>query len=118
MAKSADSPACYALVHSGLEEIAADEIRTEFRGDVKKAAKSIVVFRVPEIDRGILNLRTTEDVYLFGWGTDELSFRASDLDSIEKWPRRDADWAALLKVHQAIRPKRAGKPSYRLVVQM
>jgi tRNA (guanine6-N2)-methyltransferase len=118
MPKSTDTPACYALVHSGLEEIAADEIRDDFRGEVKKAAKSIVVFRVPTIDRHILNLRTTEDVYLFGWGTDELSFRAVDLDSIAKWTRRDADWTSLLKVHHAVRPKHSGKPSYRLVVQM
>ena len=118
MAKSADIPACYALVHSGLEEIAAEEIRDDFRGDVKKAAKSIVVFRVPTIDRHILNLRTTEDVYLFGWGTDELSFRAVDLDSITKWTKRDADWTEMLKVHRNVRPKPSGKPSYRLVVQM
>ena len=91
MAKSADSPACYALVHSGLEEIAAEEIRADFRGDVKKAAKSIVVFRVPEIDRHILNLRTTEDVYLFlDWSQwlASLTDAQTVLDQLVPDPRR------------------------------
>jgi 23S rRNA G2445 N2-methylase RlmL len=118
MAKTSPLPACYALVHSGLEEIAAEEIHDDFDGDVKKSAKSIVVFRVPEIDRSLLNLRTTEDLFLFAWGTDELSFRAVDLESIRKWTERDANWDQLLKIHHQIRPKPQGKPSFRVVVQM
>ena len=114
----AADPACYALVHSGLEAIAGEEVEQDFRGEVKKAGRGIVVFRVPEIDRSIFNLRTTEDVFLFGWGTDELSFRAADLESIRRWTDRDADWASLLKVHHRVRPKPQGRPSFRVVVQM
>lgn len=116
--KSTDVPACYALVHSGLEEVAAEEIVQDFGGSVKKAERSIVVFRVPEIDRSLFNLRTTEDIYLYAWGTSELSFRAADLDSIRKWTQRDVDWDRLLQIHHALRPKPKGKPTFRLVVQM
>src|SRR4051794_8859418 len=111
-------PACYALVHSGLEEIAAEEIRDDFKGEVRKSGRGIVVFRAREIDRSLLNLRTTEDVFLFAWGTDELSYRAADLESIRKWTERGPDWAELLKVHHQVRPKPQGKPSFRVIVQM
>jgi tRNA (guanine6-N2)-methyltransferase len=116
--KTAELPALYALVHSGLEEVASDEITLDFGGAVKKADKSIVVFRVPEIDRSLFNLRTTEDIYLFAWGTGELSFRAADLDSIRKWTQRDVEWQKLLQIHHSMTPKPKGKPSFRLVVQM
>lgn len=117
-AKSQELPACYAMVHSGLEEIASDEITQDFGGKVKRAERSIVVFRVPEIDRSLFNLRTTEDIYLYGWGTGELSFRSSDLESIRKWTERDVDWTRLLQIHHTMRPKPSGKPTFRLVVQM
>lgn len=111
-------PACYAIVHPGLEEVAGEEVRTELKGEVKRAEQGIVVFRLPEIDRSILRLRTTEDVYLHAWGTDQLTYRAVDLENIQRWTSRDVDWAALLRIHHAIRPKPKGKPTYRLVVQM
>lgn len=117
-AKAPELPALYALVHSGLEEIASDEITQDFGGVVKKAERSIVVFRVPEIERSLFNLRTTEDIYLFGWGTSELSFRAGDLESIRKWTERGVDWARLLQIHHTMRSKPQGKPTFRLVVQM
>jgi tRNA (guanine6-N2)-methyltransferase len=110
-------PACYALVHPGLEEIAGDEIREELRGEVKKTGLGIVVFRLAEIDRDLLGLRTLEDVFLLAWGTDELSYRAQDLESIRRWTDK-APWAKLLQIHHAVRPKPKGKPTYRLVVQM
>jgi tRNA (guanine6-N2)-methyltransferase len=106
------------MVHPGLEEVAADEIRAELGGDIKRAAHGFVVFRLPEIDRGVLQLRTTEDVFLYAWGTDELSYRATDLDSIRRWTAKDANWAELLRIHHAVRPKPKGKPTYRLVAQM
>ncbi len=106
------------MVHPGLEEVAADEIRAELGGDVKRAERGFVVFRLPEIDRGILHLRTVEDVFLYAWGTDKLSYRAADLDSIRRWTDKDADWPALLKIHHAVTPKPRRKPTYRLVVQM
>ena len=106
------------MVHPGLEEVAAEEIRAERGGDVKRAARGIVVFRLDEIDRSILQLRTTEDVLLHAWGTDQLTYRAADLDSIRRWTAKDADWNQLLQLHHAIRPKPKGKPTYRLVVQM
>jgi 23S rRNA G2445 N2-methylase RlmL len=111
-------PACYALVHPGLEEVAAEEIERDLRGEVRRTAPGLVVFRLEEIDACILSLRTTEDVFLFAWGTDQLTYRADDLDSIQRWTAREADWQQLLRIHHAIRPKPKGKPTYRLVAQM
>jgi len=113
----AELPPLYAVVHPGLEEIAGEEVERELGGDVKRAGASVVVFRVPEIDRSVLRLKTTEDVFVYAWGTDALSYRAQDLDSIRRWTEK-APWAKLLPLHHGIRPKPKGKPSYRLVVQM
>jgi tRNA (guanine6-N2)-methyltransferase len=110
-------PACYAVVHPGLEEVAAEEIEAELGGAVKKSGLGIVVFRVADIDRRVLQLRTTEDVFLLAWGTDELSFRAQDLESICRWTDK-ANWPKLLQLHHAVRPKPKGKPGYRLIAQM
>lgn len=113
----AETPACYAMVQEGLEAIAAEEITEALGGTIKRTGTGIVVFRLPEIDRAILALRTTEDVFLYGWGTDELSYRAKDLESIERWTER-VHWDALLKIHHAVTPKPRGKPTYRFVAQM
>src|ERR1022692_55731 len=94
-------PACYAMVHEGLEDIAAEEIAQSLGGTLKRSGGGIVVFRVNDIDHDILQLRTTEDVFLYGWGTDELSYRAKDLESIERWTDR-VNWDLLLKLHHAI----------------
>jgi 23S rRNA G2445 N2-methylase RlmL len=118
MPRDHEPTALYAMVHPGLEEVAADEIRAELDGDVKRAEHGFVVFRLAEIDRGVLQLRTTEDVFLYAWGTDQLSYRATDLDGIRRWTAKDANWADLLRIHHSIRPKPKGKPTYRLVVQM
>src|SRR6516165_3294465 len=115
---SAAPPACYALVHPGLEPIAAEEIERDLGGEVKKTGPGLVVFRVPKIDESLLRLRTTEDVFLLAWGTDQLSYRAEDLERIRRWTARDADWQNLLRVHHLVRPKPKGRPSYRLVTQM
>jgi 23S rRNA G2445 N2-methylase RlmL len=117
-AGSESLPACYALVQPGLEAIAADEIGRELGGEVKRTAPGIVVFRVPEIDASLLELRTTEDVFLLAWGTDQLTYRAEDLDRIRRWTAHDAKWEQLLRIHHAIRPKPKGKPTYHLVTQM
>ena len=122
MARSRSSPpplpACYATVQPGLEEIAAEEIERDLKGEVKRTARGVVVFRVEPIDRRLLALRTTEDVFLLAWGTDALSYRAEDLDKIQRWTARDADWGALLRLHHAVRPRPKGRPTYRLVTQM
>ncbi len=114
----AESPACYAIVQPGLEEVAAEEIERELRGEIKKQGQGVVVFRIPEIDRSLLRLKTTEDVFLLAWGTDQLSYRAQDLDSIRRWTAHDANWDQLLKLHHGVRPKPKGRPSYWLVAQM
>jgi 23S rRNA G2445 N2-methylase RlmL len=106
------------MVLPGLEEIAREEIERDLGGSVKKTARGVVVFRVPEIDESVLRLRTTEDVFLLAWGTDQLTHRAEDLDKIRRWTAHDADWANLLSIHHAIRPKPKGRPTYRLVTQM
>ncbi len=111
-------PPCYAVVHPGLEPIAAEEIERDLGGEVKKIGPGLVVFRVQPIDDRLLSLRTTEDVFLFAWGTDQLTHRAEDLERIRRWTARDADWANLLRLHHALRPKPKGRPTYRLVTQM
>src|SRR6516162_1250407 len=111
-------PPCYALLQPGLEAVAAEEIERELGGEVKKTGRGLVVFRVPEIDESLLRLRTVEDVFLLGWGTDQLSYRAEDLERIKRWTAREADWGRLLRLHHAVRPKPKGKPTYRLVTQM
>jgi 23S rRNA G2445 N2-methylase RlmL len=111
-------PPLYALVHPGLEDVAGEEIAQELGGEVKRSARGLVVFRVNAIDADLLRLRTTEDVFLFAWGTDQLTYRAEDLDRIQRWTAREANWTHLLQLHHAIRPKPRGKPTYRLVTQM
>jgi tRNA (guanine6-N2)-methyltransferase len=111
-------PPCYALVHPGLEALAAEEITTELAGQVKKTGRGVVVFRVEEIDSSLLSLRTVEDVFLLAWGTDQLSYRALDLDKIRRWTAREVDWDHLLRLHHQVRPRPRGRPTYRLVTQM
>lgn len=111
-------PACYAMVAPGFEAVAEDEISRTLGGEIKRSGHGIVVFRLPEIDRSILRLRTTEDVFLLAWGTDQLTYRSDDLDRIQRWTDRDADWNRLLQIHHAIRPKPKGKPTFRVVTQM
>jgi 23S rRNA G2445 N2-methylase RlmL len=111
-------PPCYALVHPGLEPVAAEEIERDLGGEVKRTGRGLVVFRVPEVDRRLLRLRTTEDVFLLAWGTDRLTYRAEDLEKIRRWTARDADWGTLLRLHHEARPRPRGKPTYRLVTQM
>jgi 23S rRNA G2445 N2-methylase RlmL len=109
-------PPCYALVVPGLEPIAADEIRARLGGDVRRTERGTVVFRVPEIDGSVLRLRTAEDVFLFAWGTDQLSYRSDAPEQIRRWTRHEVDWPNLLRLHHAVRPR--GKPTFRLVTQM
>ncbi len=121
MAKShpvAEPPPCYAVVFPGLEEVAADEVTRSLHGEVKRTERGLLVFRLPEIDVSVLRLRTTEDVFLFAWGTDQLTHKAADLDRIRRWTAKDTDWPRLLQIHHTIRPKPPGKPTYRLVTQM
>jgi 23S rRNA G2445 N2-methylase RlmL len=106
------------MVIPGLEAIAEDEVKRDFGGDVRKTASGLVVFRVPQIDASVLGLRTVEDVFLLAWGTDQLTYRAQDLERIRRWTAREVDWDHLLRIHHAIRPKPKGKPTFRLVAQM
>jgi tRNA (guanine6-N2)-methyltransferase len=116
--RSEPLPPCYATVFPGLEGIAAEEIAASLKGEVKRTAHGLTVFRVPQIDSALLQLRTVEDVFLLAWGTDKLSYRASDLKRIRAWTAHEVDWDQLLRIHHAIRPKPKGKPTYRLVAQM
>ena len=77
-------PPCYAMVHPGLERIAAEEIKRDLGGEVKKSGQGIVAFRLPELGPDILKLRTVEDVFLFGWGTEELTHRLV-AEATEAW---------------------------------
>jgi 23S rRNA G2445 N2-methylase RlmL len=116
--RETELPACYAMVQPGLESVAADEITRDLGGQVKKSERGIVVFRVPSITSALLRLRTVEDVFLLAWGSDALSLRAEDLDKIQKWTARSADWPKLLQLHHSIRPKPSGKPTWHAVTQM
>lgn len=111
-------PALYASVLPGLEEIAGEEITARLGGEVKKTLPGLVVFRVEDLTPEVLELRTTEDVYLLAWGTDSLTYRAQDLESIRRWTSRDARWDHLLRLHHGIHPRPKGKPTYHLVTQM
>jgi len=113
-----EPPPCFALVIPGLEEVAEEEITKDLRGQVKRTGRGIVVFRPPEVDASLLHLRTAEDVFLLGWGTDQLTYRAEDLDRIRRWTAREVDWDRLLRLHHQVRPKPKGKPTYHLVAQM
>jgi tRNA (guanine6-N2)-methyltransferase len=115
---AADLPPLYATVQPGLEEIAAEEITRDIGGTVKKTDRGLVVFRAPDITPDLLNLRTVEDVFLLAWGTDALTYRATDLEKIERWTAREPDWPRLLQLHHGVHPKPKGKPTYRLVAQM
>lgn len=111
-------PACYARVLPGLEQVAAEEIKKDFNGQIKRTGPGLVVFRVDQIHRDLLRLRTTEDVFLLAWGTDQLTRRAEDLKKIRRWTATSADWSKLLQYHHAVRPRPKGKPTYHLVTQM
>ena len=111
-----EPPPCYAMVHPGLEAVAAEEIAEDLGGTVRKTAPGLVIFRVPEIGPELLRLRTTEDVFLLAWGSDSLTYRAADLESIRHWTAREPDWGQLLRLFRRMRPK--AKPTYRLVTQM
>jgi len=106
------------MVQPGLEAVASEEIEQDLGGAIKRSGQGFVVFRIPEVDASVLRLRTTEDVFLLAWGTDQLTYRAEDLDRIRRWTAQDANWQDLLRIHHAIRPKPKGKPTYRLVAQM
>src|SRR4051812_11281476 len=115
---AAEVPPCYATVQPGLEEVAAEEVTRDLGGQVKKIDRGFLVFRVPDITPDLLNLRTVEDVFLLAWGSDALSYRATDLDKIERWTAREPDWTRLLQLHHRVHPKPKGKPTYHLVTQM
>jgi 23S rRNA G2445 N2-methylase RlmL len=110
-------PPCYALVIPGLEPVAAEEISRDLDGTVKRTGPGMVVFRAPVIDQSLLHLRTVEDVFLYAWGTDQLTHRAEDLARIRRWTAHDADWNLLLQIHHALRPKPKAKPTVHLVAQ-
>ncbi|QVL33383.1 RNA methyltransferase [Telmatocola sphagniphila] len=113
----AELPAFYANALPGLESIAADEIQRDLGGEIKRTERGLIVFKLEHLDESILNLRTTEDVFILAWGTDALTHRAIDLKSITHWSRKP-DWKRLLSLHHSVQPKTKGKPSYRFVCQM
>ena len=75
-------PPLYAMVQPGLEPIAADEINRVLGGEIKKVTRGLVVFRVNEVTPEVLNLRTTDDVFLLAW-----------------WILKSSGQSALLAVH-------------------
>ena len=111
-------PACYAIVLPGLEAVAAEEITRDLGGVIKKTERGLVLFRVPEIGPELLKLRTIEDVFILAWGSDSLTYKASDLKQIQFWTTREPNWPQLLRLHHAVHPKPKGKPTFRLVSQM
>jgi len=111
-------PPLYAMTHGGIESTAADEITRDAGGEVKKTARGLVVFRMNELSDKVLSLRTTEDVYLLAWGSDSLTYKAEDLETIRTWTARKPDWEHLFKLHHRLRPKTKGRPTYHIVCQM
>ncbi|MFO0805723.1 MAG: methyltransferase domain-containing protein [Gemmataceae bacterium] len=115
--KDAPLPPLYAMVHGGLEPVAADEVNRELGAEVKKTTRGIVVFRLNALTPDILKLRTTEDIFLLAWGSDSLAYEASDLESIRKWTKK-VDWPSFFKLHHTIRPKTKGRPTFNIICQM
>jgi tRNA (guanine6-N2)-methyltransferase len=111
-------PPLYAMTHGGIESTAADEITRDLGGEVKKTARGLVVFRMDELSDRLLSLRTTEDVFLLAWGSDSLSYKSDDLETLRNWTARKPDWEHLFKLHHKLRPKTKGKPTYHIVCQM
>src|SRR5215211_6894756 len=111
-------PPLYAMTHGGIESTAADEITRVLGGEVKKTARGLVVFRMDDLSDKVLSLRTTEDVFLLAWGSDSLTYKSEDLDTLRTWTARKPDWEHLFKLHHKIRPKTKGKPTYHIVCQM
>lgn len=111
-------PPLYAMVQPGLEPVAADEITRDLGGEVKKAGRGIVAFKLNAITPAVLKLRTTEDVFLLAWGSDTLTYRPPDLNNIRQWTAKKPDWDRLFRLHHALRPKVKGKPTVHLVCQM
>lgn len=105
------------MVHAGIEPVAADEITRDLGGDVKKTTRGLVMFRLDDIKPDVVKLRTTEDVFLLAWGSDTLSYKSDDLQTIRNWTRK-AKWESLFRIHHLVRPKTKGKPTYRIVCQM
>lgn len=112
-----ETPALYATVQPGLEPIAADEINRELGGEVKKVARGLVVFKLDQVTPKVLQLRTTEDVFLLCWGSDALSYKSDDLANFRKWTANRPDWPSYFKIHHALRPMTKGKPTFHLVCQ-
>ncbi len=117
-ANAKELPALYAMVHGGLEAVAAEEITRDLGGEVKKTARGVVVFRVDELTPDLLKLRTTEDIFLLAWGSDSLTYKTADLETIRTWTGRKPDWKHLFKLHHRIRPKTKGRPTFNLICQM
>ena len=111
-------PALYAHVQPGLEPVAADELTRDVQAEVKRTDRGVVVFRVDDITPKLLKLRCTEDVFLLAWGSDSLTYKATDLQTITRWTAKKVDWPALFKLHHSVRPKTKGKPTFHLVAQM
>lgn len=117
-ADSAPLPPLYAMTHAGLEPIAADEITRDVGGEVKKTTRGLVVFRVNALSPELLQLRTTEDVFLLAWGSDSLAYTTDDLNLIRTWTARKPDWPRLFKLHHSLRPKTKGRPTFNIICQM
>lgn len=111
-------PPLYAMVHGGLEPVAADEITRDLGGTVKKTARGLVVFRVDELSPKLLTARTTEDLFLMAWGSDTLTYKSEDLETIRSWTAKKPDWDRLFKLHHTIRPKTKGRPTFNVICQM
>jgi tRNA (guanine6-N2)-methyltransferase len=111
-------PALFALTVPGLEAVTAREIEDELGGIVKKKMNGLVVFRVDDLDKNVLKLRTAEDVFLLAWGSDALTYKAKDLELIQKWTAKEPNWPQLLELHKQLRPKPKGRLSFRLITQM
>jgi len=111
-------PALYAHVQPGLEPVASDELTRDLGAEVKRTDRGNVVFRLNEVTPKLLKLRCTEDVYLLAWGSDSLTYKATDLATITRWTAKKPDWPALFKLHHSVRPKVKGRPTFHLVCQM
>src|SRR4029453_17509641 len=92
-------PPLYAMTHGGVESVAADEITRDLGGEVKKTYRGLGVFRVGALGGAVLSPRPTEEVFLLAWGSDTLTYKPEDLETIRNWTAKKPDWEHLFKLH-------------------
>lgn len=109
-----------ASVIPGLEESAGDEIETRLEGArIIETQRGWVVFQYPGQAGDLLELRTTEDVFVLLYRSHELpTYRKEALPTLTRMARSSRYWdQALARFHQT-RARSVKRVTYRVIAQM